>query len=93
MAEQIALFGLIVGIALLLSGIGFVILALIVLGAAATKESRPGDSTAHRAGGQLSRPRHGTPGSVTEDGARSVQPQPGGRLREHVQRALRPPGA
>ena len=33
MAEQIALFGLIVGIALLLSGIGFVILALIVLGA------------------------------------------------------------
>ena len=32
MAEQIALFGLIVGIALLLSGIGFVILALIVLG-------------------------------------------------------------
>jgi hypothetical protein len=32
MAEQIALFGLIVGIALLLSGIGFVILALVVLG-------------------------------------------------------------
>ena len=32
MAEQIALFGLIVGIALLLSGIGFVILALAVLG-------------------------------------------------------------
>jgi hypothetical protein len=32
MAEQIALFGLVVGIALLLSGIGFVILALIVLG-------------------------------------------------------------
>ncbi len=32
MAEQIALFGLIVGIALLLSGIGFIILALTVLG-------------------------------------------------------------
>ena len=32
MAEQIALFGLVVGIALLLSGIGFVILALVVLG-------------------------------------------------------------
>jgi hypothetical protein len=32
MAEQIALFGLIVGIALLLSGIGFIILALSVLG-------------------------------------------------------------
>ena len=32
MAEQIALFGVIVGIALLLSGIGFVILALVVLG-------------------------------------------------------------
>ena len=39
MAEQIALFGVIVGIALLLSGIGFVILALIVLGTAARKES------------------------------------------------------
>jgi hypothetical protein len=34
MAEQIALFGLIVGIALLLSGIGFVILAIAVLGGA-----------------------------------------------------------
>lgn len=32
MAQQIALFGLIVGIALLLSGIGFIILALAVLG-------------------------------------------------------------
>ena len=32
MAEQIALFGLVVGIALLLAGIGFVILALSVLG-------------------------------------------------------------
>jgi hypothetical protein len=32
MAEQIALFGLVVGIALLLSGIGFIILALTVLG-------------------------------------------------------------
>jgi len=37
MAEQIALFGIIVGIALLLSGIGFIILALIVLGAGAEK--------------------------------------------------------
>ena len=34
MAEQIALFGLVVGIALLLSGIGFVILAIAVLGGA-----------------------------------------------------------
>jgi hypothetical protein len=40
MAEQIALFGVIVGIALLLSGIGFIILALIVLGAGATKSVR-----------------------------------------------------
>ena len=32
MAEQIAVFGIVVGIALLLSGIGFVILALAVLG-------------------------------------------------------------
>lgn len=39
MAEQIALFGLVVGIALLLSGIGFVILALTVLGTAAREEA------------------------------------------------------
>ena len=39
MAEQIALFGLIVGIALLLSGIGFIILALIVLGSGAKREA------------------------------------------------------
>lgn len=41
MAEQIALFGLVVGGALLLSGIGFVILAIAVLGGAghATKTS------------------------------------------------------
>jgi hypothetical protein len=39
MAEQIALFGLVVGIALLLSGIGFIILALIVLGSAAREEA------------------------------------------------------
>ncbi len=32
MAEQIALFGLVVGVALLLSGIGFVILAVVALG-------------------------------------------------------------
>jgi F0F1-type ATP synthase membrane subunit c/vacuolar-type H+-ATPase subunit K len=32
MAEQLSLFGLIVGIALLLSGIGFVVLALAALG-------------------------------------------------------------
>ncbi len=32
MADQISLFGLVVGIALLLSGIGFLILALVVLG-------------------------------------------------------------
>lgn len=42
MAEQIALFGLVVGIALLLSGIGFVILALVVLGGA----FKPATSTA-----------------------------------------------
>lgn len=39
MAEQIALFGLVVGIALLLSGIGFIVLALIVLGTAAREEA------------------------------------------------------
>ena len=37
MAEQIALFSVVVGIALLLSGIGFIILALAVLGGRAPK--------------------------------------------------------
>ena len=41
MAEQIALFGLIVGIALLLSGIGFLILAIVVLGGAKAAASAP----------------------------------------------------
>jgi hypothetical protein len=40
MAEQIALFGLVVGIALLLSGIGFIILALSVLGVGARKQEK-----------------------------------------------------
>ena len=39
MAEQLALFSLIVGVALLLSGIGFVILALSVLGGARVKQT------------------------------------------------------
>ena len=42
MAGQIALFGVIVGIALLLSGIGFIILALVVLG----KHDKPAASSA-----------------------------------------------
>jgi hypothetical protein len=37
MAEQLALFGIVVGIALLLSGIGFIILALSVLGGGGRK--------------------------------------------------------
>ena len=45
MAEQIALFGLIVGIALLLSGIGFVILAVAVLGGATQSTETAGGST------------------------------------------------
>ena len=40
MAEQLALFGLVVGIALLLSGIGFVILALSVLGGGSKKKEK-----------------------------------------------------
>jgi hypothetical protein len=32
MAEQLSVFGIVVGVALLLAGIGFVILALVVLG-------------------------------------------------------------
>ena len=47
MAQQIALFGLVVGIALLLSGIGFLILAIAVLGGApAAKEATKLASTA-----------------------------------------------
>jgi hypothetical protein len=37
MAEQIGLFSIVVGIALILSGIGFIILALAVLGGRARK--------------------------------------------------------
>jgi hypothetical protein len=49
MAEQLALFGIVVGIALLLSGIGFIILALIAIGGRATAAATattPGPSTA-----------------------------------------------
>jgi hypothetical protein len=47
MASNLALFGIVVGIALLLSGIGFVVLALIVLGAGAAeaKEAKTGKTT------------------------------------------------
>jgi hypothetical protein len=42
MAQQLSLFGLVVGVALLLSGVGFIILAFVVLGAKATaKEAKP----------------------------------------------------
>ncbi len=37
MAEQIAVFGIVVGVALLLSGIGFILLALVVLGGRSPK--------------------------------------------------------
>ena len=52
MAEQLALFSLIVGITLLLSGIGFVILALSVLGGARAKKTveHPRTSAAPAAG-------------------------------------------
>ncbi len=46
MAEQIALFGIIVGIALLLSGIGFLILAVAVLGGVRQSTTAP---AGHRA--------------------------------------------
>ena len=47
MAQQIALFGLVVGIALLLSGVGFLILAISVLGGATVaKEATKTASTA-----------------------------------------------
>ena len=42
MAEQIALFGIVVGIALLLSGIGFIILAFAVLGGSGRKPAASG---------------------------------------------------
>ncbi len=40
MASQLALFGIVVGVALLLSGIGFLILALVVLGSALRPRER-----------------------------------------------------
>ena len=52
MAEQLALFGIVVGVALLLSGVGFIILALIAIGgaapaaAAAASGAKRGTSTA-----------------------------------------------
>jgi len=45
MAQQIALFGLIVGIALLLSGIGFLVLAIAVLGGATAASTKPATTT------------------------------------------------
>ena len=46
MAQQLSLFGLVVGVALLLSGVGFVILAFVALGAnAAAKETQPAAAT------------------------------------------------
>lgn len=51
MAENLALFGMVVGVALLLSGIGFIILALRVLGAPATStQSAPAGTTQPAAG-------------------------------------------
>jgi hypothetical protein len=41
MAENLAVFGLVVGVALLLSGVGFVILAWFALGKAYKKEEAP----------------------------------------------------
>ena len=58
MAQQIALFGLVVGFALLLSGIGFVILAFTVLGTRRQEEGGGGSRGVHAgsAGSELSRP-------------------------------------
>ena len=81
MAEQIALFGLVVGIALLLSGIGFIILALGILGVGAKKEKQAPAFERTAAGGELRRPRYGTAGldlRGREPGP--VQPHTGGRL-------------
>jgi hypothetical protein len=46
MADNLALFGIVVGIALLLSGIGFVILAILAIGSLA-KLPKPADVTAN----------------------------------------------
>ena len=47
MAEQLALFGVVVGVALLLTGIGLMILALAVLGG--RLRERPAGATRHEA--------------------------------------------
>ncbi len=79
MAQQIALFGLIVGIALLLSGIGFIILALIVLGAGAKKDEKAPafDRTTHRRPAEATR--LGTPGSRDLGHASPLPPAAHGR--------------
>ena len=41
MADNLALFGIVVGIALLLSGIGFVILAILAIGSASPSSREP----------------------------------------------------
>jgi len=46
MASNLALFGIVVGIALLLTGVGFLVLALIVLGAGAAEAKRAKAATA-----------------------------------------------
>ena len=46
MASQLALFGIVVGVALLLSGIGFVILALVALGNAFRRDESLATATA-----------------------------------------------
>ena len=92
MAEQIALFGLIVGIALLLSGIGFIILALIVLGAGATKEVKAPAfkraAASSRAGRQARRPAPSRAGR--QAGGRA---QPALHLPEHEGAAQAAPSA
>ena len=45
MAEQLALFGIVVGVALLLTGIGLLILALAVLGGRFAESTAPGGVT------------------------------------------------
>ena len=50
MAENLSLFGIVVGVALLLAGVGFIILALIVLGPVRKPVTAPAGRTAPAAG-------------------------------------------
>ena len=89
MAEQIALFGLIVGIALLLSGIGFIILALIVLGAGADEGRSKAPAIQEQGATGYARLSHPAGRLEGESNRRSTSRSTKGRRKPPLQRSRR----